>query len=169
MYSFFGLTKDTFGGKNNNGKNEFFDEGTSRAYLQLNFKGNQHVVRAGIISPLTQFGNVIKATADGGLKGHNSNTQSSQSNQGGNSHNSNHSYNKYGNNSDSNGNGGGNNGGNGNNNSGNYNDNNGGGNQGNSNGHQGGNTRYMTPLQNSAVGNIKGGEYSYLANDNLCS
>jgi len=149
--SFFGMTKETF----NDGKSdqEIFTQQSSRLYAQLNLKGNQHLLRAGIISPLTQFGNIQKSTADAGLKGHNSNSGESQREGGerGSTHQ------KYGNSQEGN-----NQGNQGNSNQGNQGQQ-GGGNQGG----QGGNTHYQTPLQNASVGNIKGAEYSYLAKDRL--
>jgi len=137
--SFFALTKDTFNenNKNNSNDRDFFEQSTSRAYLQLNFKDDKHVIRAGLMSPLTQFGNIIKASADSGLKGHNSNTQTDKNNG--------QNHQKYGN--------GNNRGQNGNNAQG--------------QGKRYGADKFMTPLQQSAIGNIKGVEYSYLANNKL--
>jgi len=138
--SFFGLTKANFNG-NNDDKSDFFTQSSSRAYFQLNLKGNEHVFRTGLISPLTQFGNIEKATADSGLKGHNA----QDNDQAGN--NQNYNYNKYG--YEDSGNGG-----------------TGGYAQDNDNGHQGG-SNYKTPVQNASIGNVKGVEYSYLYNDKL--
>jgi len=145
--SFFGLTKDNFNSNNNNDNQELFSQKSSRFYGQLNFDGDKHVIRVGLISPLTEFGNIQKAFADSGLKGHNttnqSNNQNSSGSQGSNSHRQ-----KYGQNTQ----------------------------QGqrqnnmdgmNGHGHSKGNTHYQTPIQNASIGNMKGLEYSYLFNNKL--
>ena len=140
--SFFGITKENFNsGKNDN--QELFSEESSKLYAQLNLNESKHVIRAGLISPLTQFGNIQKASADSGLKGHNSSDENQNKGQG---KNNNHSAQKYGQQ--------------------------GGGqnrdNQGNNQQKKGqGNNHYKTPLQSASIGNIKGVEYSYLANDKL--
>ncbi len=130
--SFFGVTKDNF--NDNNENQEIFTQSSSRLYTQLNFKGNQHLIRVGLISPLTSFGNIQKASADAGLKGYNENDNSDHA------QNNTNSLQKYGNTTTH-------------------------GNQGEA--QQGGNTHYQTPIQNATVGNIKGGEYSYLFQDKL--
>jgi len=141
--SFFGMTKENFDGNSDN--QNFFERSSSRAYAQLNLKEAQHVVRVGLISPLTQFGNIQKASADAGLKGHNSNSDGN----GGNGADQGAAYgrvDKYGpptttttttgGMSDSHG----------------------------ADAMQGG-SHYQTPLQNVRVGTIKGAEYSYLADN----
>ena len=67
--SFFALTKKSF--NTSKGKNvpNFFEEKTSRAYFQLNSQENKHVLRVGLISPFTQFGNIQKAFSDSEIKG----------------------------------------------------------------------------------------------------
>ncbi len=64
--SFYGIIKEI---SNNSGQNspEFFDDKGSRYYLQYNPQGNTHVLRAGLLSPLTQLGNVKRAGALAGL------------------------------------------------------------------------------------------------------
>ncbi len=133
--SFFGMSKETFNDENDN--QSIFTQTSSRLYAQLNFEGSKHLIRAGLISPLTQFGNIQKASSDAGLKGHN------QSDNNGEDQGKNSLEQKYGNSANQ-------------------------GNTGTSHqGEQGGNSHYQTPLQNASVGNIKGAEYSYLANEKL--
>jgi len=165
--SFFGLTKDNFNSNNNNDNQELFSQKSSRFYGQLNFDGEKHVIRVGLISPLTEFGNIQKAFADSGLKGHNTTNQSDNQNssgsQGSNSHRQKYGQNggTQGQNSHSSGNqqnqGG----------SSSHQGQGGGQQQGGMGGHSNGNTHYQTPIQNSAIGNMKGVEYSYLFNNKL--
>jgi len=140
--SFFGMTKENFNSGNSDNQ-ELFSEESSKLYAQLNFNESHHVIRAGLISPLTQFGNIEKVSADAGLKGHNS----SRDKEG---RNKNHSMQKYGQGNQGNGQGG----------------NGGQGGRGNQQKGQNGN-HYKTPLQNASIGTIKGMEYSYLANNRL--
>jgi hypothetical protein len=79
--SFFAVTQKVF--NNSEGKNsnepDFFDEKSSRAYLQLNLDDDKHVFRVGLMSPYTQFGNIQKAFADSSLKGGGSKGEGSNS------------------------------------------------------------------------------------------
>ena len=80
--SFYGMSKQNFD-SNGDSKQDLFSEESSKFYGQLNFDESKHVIRAGLISPLTQFGNIQKAFADTGLKGHNSsNDNGGQKSQG---------------------------------------------------------------------------------------
>ena len=143
--SFFGLTKDTFN-SNKDDSQEFFTQSSSRAYLQFNFAEDKHVSRIGIISPLTQFGNIIKISADSGLKGNNGiESQDNKNDNGKENHsiqerNENIKGNKKGKEDE----------------------------KGNSSNEKvEGNQHYKTPLQNASIENIKGIEYSYLFSKNI--
>ncbi len=45
---------------------------SSRVYGQFNLGEDRDVVRVGLISPLTQFGNIVKSSSDSGLNGNDS-------------------------------------------------------------------------------------------------
>lgn len=89
--SFFGVTKDNLNSNNRGDNQNLFTQKSSRAYIELNLEEDKHQIRAGLISPLTQFGNILKSSADSGLKGHNSQNepkhQNKQNSQRGNGYN----------------------------------------------------------------------------------
>jgi len=169
--SFFGMTKDTFNTNNNNDNQDFFSQKSSRVYGQLNFGEDKHVIRVGLISPLTQFGNILKASADSGLKGNNTTNQSTNQNssgsQGSNSHRQKYGENSGGGQGQGQGGQGSNAQGQGNSSSTSSHQGQGQGQGSGMGGHSGGNTHYQTPVQNASIGNIKGVEYSYLFNSKL--
>jgi hypothetical protein len=69
--SFFALTKKAFNTAKRKNTPNFFEEKTSRAYFQVNAQENKHVIRVGLMSPFTQFGNIQKAFSDSEIKGEN--------------------------------------------------------------------------------------------------
>jgi len=141
--SFFGVTKDNLNSNNGGDNQDLFSQKSSRFYIQLNLQGDRHLVRGGLISPLTQFGNILKSSADSGLKGNNIKNQQNSSNFRG----RNNQNQKYG--------------------TDNSNRNN--QRQGQNSAGRGfrGNNHYQTPIQNASIGIIKGVEYSYLFNNKL--
>ena len=67
--SFFALTKKTFNHIKGKETPNLFQEKTSKIYFQLNEQENKHVLRIGLMSPFTQFGNTKKAFSDSEIKG----------------------------------------------------------------------------------------------------
>ncbi len=70
--SLFGMTKDNIGGGSGENSKELFELESSRVYGQFNLGEDRDVVRVGLISPLTQFGNIVKSSSDSGLNGNDS-------------------------------------------------------------------------------------------------
>jgi len=136
--SFFGVTQETFNTDDKANAPEFFTQKGSRAYFQINlFKENKHVIRAGLISPFTQIGNIQKSSSDSALKGNN-NTNTNNHSTGTNIQSKGH---RAVNNTPQ-------------------------GTPRGSQDQQKGNQHYKTPLQNAMFNKFKGIEYSYILNQN---
>ena len=149
--SFFGLTQKVYNHQDNSNAPEYFEGKSSRAYFQINIEDNQHVVRVGLLSPFTQFGNIVKSSADSGLKGGDGENEQNGKGMDDNSHFQTKKYGQGNGQGQGQGQGQGNGQGNGQG-------------QGQNEFAQRGNQRYKTPLQISAFSKFKGVEYSYLYN-----
>ncbi len=64
--SAYAITRSNFNTKKNH---NLFGDTNSRAFIQYNPKGNEHVVKVGWMYPLTQFGNSGRMIMDNGLMG----------------------------------------------------------------------------------------------------
>jgi len=60
-------TKESF--KSSKSGQELFESGNSQFYFQYNFLEAKHAFRAGLLSPLTQFGNIKRSMGHSGLHG----------------------------------------------------------------------------------------------------
>ncbi len=153
--SFFAVSQEVFNSNDNSNSPSFFEEKSSRAYLQLNLQNDTHVIRAGLMNPYTMFGNLSKIYSDSGLNGGGGSKENgnSQSHSGGNSTNSMRAKNQDNSHGQNNAQG---------------NNSQEGNSQGNMQGSRGfGNSNYKTPLNNSSFSKYKGIEYSYLYNSKM--
>jgi len=165
--SFFGVTQKVYNHQSNSNAPDYFEQKGSRAYFQVNMEGSKHVVRAGLLSPFTQFGNIEKSSADSGLKGGGNSQDHSQQSQQGYNKNSYRNYRQGGyTQGQGKGNGQGQGHGQGQSNAQGHGSGQGQGQgQGHGSGRQGhgnGQNRYKTPLQISSFAKFRGIEYSYL-------
>lgn len=65
--SVYSSTKDSF--KSSKSGQELFESGNSQFYFQYNFLEAKHAFRAGLLSPLTQLGNIERSMSHSGLHG----------------------------------------------------------------------------------------------------
>ncbi|MFC2057357.1 hypothetical protein ACFLR6_00295 [Campylobacterota bacterium] len=65
--SLWASTKETF--NSNKSGQELFESGNSQFYFQYNFLEAKHAFRAGLLSPLTQLGNIKRSMGHSGLHG----------------------------------------------------------------------------------------------------
>jgi hypothetical protein len=65
--SLYSATKESF--KSDKHGQDLFESGNSQFYFQYNFLEAKHVVRVGLLSPLTQLGNIKRSMSNSGLHG----------------------------------------------------------------------------------------------------
>ena len=65
--SLYSATKESF--KSNKHGQELFESGNSQFYFQYNILEAKHAIRVGLLSPLTQLGNIQRSMSHSGLQG----------------------------------------------------------------------------------------------------